>query len=161
MYQCVAGCASVYQRYSKYQRVLRSVQARTNVHDDVYQRPRHSVVIRRCQNTNTLGFEKPKNDVDSYVITFQNGSVGDSTPQKEGEGVILSRDDDNDDALWSRTTKNPDTDLSAGPLAHLFPRSLEPLIHSLAPECSLCSHAPLRSFICSLAHSLPSLRESE
>ena len=29
-----------------------------------------------------------------------------------------------------------------------------PLIHLLAPQCLLCSHALLRSFVCSLAHSI-------
>ena len=53
-------------------------------------------------------------------------------------------------SLWSGTTKNKD--VGTGPLACLFGRSLAPLTHSLAPPCSLCSCAPLRSFICSLAH---------
>ena len=50
-------------------------------------------------------------------------------------------------ALWARSTKNPD--VSTGPLARPFARSLAPLTRSLAPHCSLCSRALLRS----LAHS--------
>ena len=55
-------------------------------------------------------------------------------------------------ALLSGITKNPD--VSTGPLARLFVRSLTPLTHSLAPFCSLCSRAPLRSFVRSLTYSL-------
>ena len=47
-------------------------------------------------------------------------------------------------------------DVSTGPLARPFARSLTLLTHLLAPHCSLCSRALRRSFICSLAHSLPS-----
>ena len=57
-----------------------------------------------------------------------------------------------DGALRSGTTENPD--VSTGPLARPFARSLAPLTHSLAPYCSLRSRAPLRSFVRSLAHSL-------
>ena len=39
-------------------------------------------------------------------------------------------DDGNYDALWARSTKNPD--VSTGPLAHLFTRPLRSLVHSLA-----------------------------
>ena len=57
--------------------------------------------------------------------------------------------------LWSGTTKNQD--VSTGPLARLFARSL-------APDCSLRSRAPLRSLFRSLtrslAHSLCSLPRS-
>ena len=49
---------------------------------------------------------------------------------------------------WFRTTKNRDG--SVGPLVHPFACSLAPLTDLLAP---LCSHAPLRSFVRSLAHS--------
>ena len=41
-----------------------------------------------------------------------------------------------------------------GPLTRPLTRSLAPLTHSLAAHCSLRSRAPLRSFVCSLAHSL-------
>ena len=61
-------------------------------------------------------------------------------------------------ALWFRTAMNPD--LSTGPLARPFDRSLAPLTHSLALHCLLCSCAPLRSLGRSLAHSFPSLRGS-
>ena len=76
------------------------------------------------------------------------------------------------DALWARSTKNLDE--STGSLARPFARSLPPLTHLLALHCSLCSRAPLPSFVrfagalrcphsfaCSLAHSLASSRESE
>ena len=46
--------------------------------------------------------------------------------------------------------------LSTGTFAPPLTRSLTPLTHLLAPHCSLPSRAPLRSFIRSLAHSLPS-----
>ena len=57
--------------------------------------------------------------------------------------------------LWSITAKN--TDCSTGPLARPFARSLAPLTCSLAPPCSLCLHALLRSLVCSLAHFAHSL----
>ena len=43
---------------------------------------------------------------------------------------------------------------STGPFARSLARSLAPLTHSLAPHCSLCSRAPLRSFAHSLASEL-------
>ena len=58
-------------------------------------------------------------------------------------------------ALWTITAKN--TDWSTGPLARPFARSLAPLTHSLAPDCSLCLRPPLRSLVCSLAHFAHSL----
>ena len=54
-------------------------------------------------------------------------------------------------ALWSRSTTNPD--VSTGPLARLFARSLAPLTRLLALHYSLCS----RAFVCSLVRSLYSL----
>ena len=51
---------------------------------------------------------------------------------------------------WSGTTKNQD--VSTGPLARPFARSLAPLTRLLAPDCSLRSRPPLRSLIRSLAH---------
>ena len=53
---------------------------------------------------------------------------------------------------WFKTAKN--RELITGPIACPFPRSLGPLTHLLDPHCSLCSRAPLRSFVCSLAYSL-------
>ena len=61
----------------------------------------------------------------------------------------------NGNALWSRTNKN--RDVSTGPLARPFARSLAPLTRSLAPDCSLCSRPPLRSLVGSLAHFAHSL----
>ena len=58
-------------------------------------------------------------------------------------------------ALWSGTTKNQD--VSTGPLARPFARSLAPLTRSLAPDCSLRSRPPLRSLVRSLAHFAHSL----
>ena len=58
-------------------------------------------------------------------------------------------------ALWFRSAKNQD--VSTGPLARPFARSLAPLAHSLAPDCSLRSRPPLRSLIRSLAHFAHSL----
>ena len=58
-------------------------------------------------------------------------------------------------ALWARSTKNPD--VSAGPLARPFARSLAPLTRSLAPHYSLRSRAPLRSLARSLPHFAHSL----
>ena len=52
----------------------------------------------------------------------------------------------------SRTTKNHD--VSTGPIACPSACLLTPLNHSLAPPCSLCSGAPLHSFVCLLTHSL-------
>ena len=63
------------------------------------------------------------------------------------------------DALWSGTSKN--RDVSTGPLAHPFARSLALLTHSLAPHCSLCWCATLCSFVHFPAHSLPSSWESD
>ena len=60
------------------------------------------------------------------------------------------KEDDDDDELWSGTNKNQD--VSTGPLARPFACLLVPLTRSLAPDCSLRSRPPLRSFICSLAH---------
>ena len=57
--------------------------------------------------------------------------------------------------LWSGTNKN--RDVSTGPLARPFDRSLAPLTRSLAPDCSLCSHPPLRPLVRSLAHFAHSL----
>ena len=57
------------------------------------------------------------------------------------------REEIHGDALWSGTNKN--RDVSTGPLARPFARSLAPLTRSLAPDCSLRSRPPLRSLICS------------
>ena len=64
-------------------------------------------------------------------------------------------DDDDDDALWSGTNKN--REVSTGPLARPFARSLAPLTRSLAPDCSLRSRPPLCSLVRSLAHFAHSL----
>ena len=61
-------------------------------------------------------------------------------------------------AQWSETAKN--RDVSTGPLARPFARSLAPLTRSLAPDCSLRSRPPLRSLVRSLARSLTSLTPS-
>ena len=61
-------------------------------------------------------------------------------------------------ALWSGTNKN--RDVSTGPLARPFARSLAPLTRSLAPDCLLRSRPPLRSLVRSL-RSIPRSRESE
>ena len=65
-------------------------------------------------------------------------------------------------SLWSGTNKN--RDVSTGPLARPFARSLAPLTHSLAPlthslapDYSLRSRPPLRSLFRSLAHFAHSL----
>ena len=42
--------------------------------------------------------------------------------KKEIASEVVRLEDDNDDALWARIIKNPD--VSTGPLAHLFARSL-------------------------------------
>ena len=55
-------------------------------------------------------------------------------------------------AQWIKTAKNWDG--STGPIARSFARSLAPITYSLAPHCSLCSRAPLRSFVRSFVHSL-------
>ena len=55
-------------------------------------------------------------------------------------------------ALWSGTNRN--RDVSTGPLARPFARSLAPLTRSLAPNCSLRSRPPLRSLVRSLTRSL-------
>ena len=64
-------------------------------------------------------------------------------------------------ALWSRKNKNPN--VTSGPLAHPFLHLLPllTLLTLLALHCTLHSRALLHSFICSLAHSFPSLWESE
>ena len=56
--------------------------------------------------------------------------------------------------LWSGTNKN--RDVSTGPLAHPFARSLALLTRSLPRDCSLCSRPPLRSL-----RSLPRSWDSE
>ena len=48
--------------------------------------------------------------------------------------------------------KNKNRDVNTRPLARPFARSLAPLTRSLAPDCSLRSHPPLRSLVRSLAH---------
>ena len=58
-------------------------------------------------------------------------------------------------ALWARSIKNPDE--STAPLPRPFAHSLAPLTCLLAPHSSLCSHAPLRSFIRLLVHFAHSL----
>ena len=58
-------------------------------------------------------------------------------------------------ALWSRKTKNPD--VNTEPLA----RPLASLTHLLTLNCSLHACALLHSFICPLAHSVPSSVENE
>ena len=55
-------------------------------------------------------------------------------------------------ALWSGTNEN--RDVSTGPLARPFARSLALLIRSLAPDCTLWSRPPMHSLVHSLAHSL-------
>ena len=62
-------------------------------------------------------------------------------------------------AQRGRTAK--DWDVSTGPLAHLFARSLAPLTHSLAPDCSLHSRPLLRLLVRSLAHFAHSLARGE
>ena len=62
-------------------------------------------------------------------------------------------------ALWIRTATIRDA--SNGPLACSFACSLALLTHLLASHCSLCLCAPLRLFICLLAHTLLSSWESE
>ena len=57
--------------------------------------------------------------------------------------------------MWSGTNKN--RDVSTGPLARTFARSLTPLTRSLAPDCSLRSRPPLHSLVPSLAHFAHSL----
>ena len=58
-------------------------------------------------------------------------------------------------ALWSGTNKN--RDISTGPLACAFARSLAPLTCLLALDCLLCSRLLLRSLVRSLAHFAHSL----
>ena len=57
-----------------------------------------------------------------------------------------------DNALWSRTAKNPD--VSTGPLSHPFALFLSPLTCSLARPCLFHLRAVLLSLIRSLTHSL-------
>ena len=57
--------------------------------------------------------------------------------------------------MWSGTNKN--RDVSIGPLARPFARSLAPLTRMLALDCSLRSRPPLRSLVHSLAHFAHSL----
>ena len=56
---------------------------------------------------------------------------------------------------WFRSAWN--RGVSTGPFARPLARSLAPLTHLLAPHCSLCSRAPLRSFARSLTYSLAHL----
>ena len=60
-----------------------------------------------------------------------------------------------DRALWSGTNKN--RDVSTGPLARPFARSLAPLTRLLASDYSLRSRPLLRSRVRSLAHFAHSL----
>ena len=59
------------------------------------------------------------------------------------------------DALWSGTNKN--RDVSTGPLARPFARSLALLTRLLAPDCSLRSRPSLHSLVRSVAHFAHSL----
>ena len=56
-----------------------------------------------------------------------------------------------------QTGTNKSRDVSTGPLARPFARSLAPLSRSLAPDCPLRSRPPLRSLVRSLAHFAHSL----
>ena len=56
------------------------------------------------------------------------------------------------DVQLRHSTVGQNQDVSTGPLARRFARSLAPLTRSLAPDCSLRSRPPLGSFVCSLAH---------
>ena len=58
-------------------------------------------------------------------------------------------------ARWFSEASN--RDVSTGPLASPFARSLTPLTCLLAPDCSLCSRPRLRSLIRSLVHFAHSL----
>ena len=64
---------------------------------------------------------------------------------------------DNTCTQWARIRKN--IDQSTGPLAHPVAHSLAPLTRSLAPHYQLCSRAPLRSLVRSLAHFAHSLAQ--
>ena len=58
--------------------------------------------------------------------------------------------DDDNDALRVRTTKKQD--VRTGPFTYPFASLLVPLIHSLNPDCLLCSHALLHLFIRSVTN---------
>ena len=74
-------------------------------------------------------------------------------------GAVSTGADVGADALWSGTNKY--RDVSTGPLARPFARSLAPLTRSLAPDCSLRSRPPLCSLVRSLAHCAHSLALGE
>ena len=82
------------------------------------------------------------------VSTLVSSKHYEAIAEEEDDDEIHDDDDDDDDdneddAQWARSTKNPD--VSTGPLARPFARSLAPLTRSLAPHYSLRSRAPLRS----------------
>ena len=68
---------------------------------------------------------------------------------------LTSQTEGQRDALWSETNNN--RNVSTGPLARPFARSLAPLTRSLAPHNSLRSRAVRRLFIRLLAHFAHSL----
>ena len=74
---------------------------------------------------------------------------------RNGEKQLHHEAEQNSIALWSGINKNQD--VSTGPLARPFARSLAPLTRLLAPDCSLRSRPPLRTLVCSLAHFAHSL----
>ena len=77
------------------------------------------------------------------TISCNNSKPKDSSSEKNRQFLI--------DARWVRKAKN--WDVSTGPLTCPFALSLAPLTRLLAPHCLLCSRAPLRSLVRSLAHS--------
>ena len=86
----------------------------------------------------------------------EKGLAGEETRRPWGSKMGAGKEERKEDAaLWSGTDKN--RDVSTGPLARPFARSLAPLTRLLAPDCSLRSRPPLCSLVHSLAHFAHSL----
>ena len=99
-----------------------------------------------------VSFDESDVDAQHKIVGINGGAM---TGAQEGATPTHHSAGQTTGALWSGTNKN--TDVSTGSLARPFARSLAPLTHSLAPDCSLRSRPPLRSLIRSLAHFAHSL----
>ena len=81
---------------------------------------------------------------DSMLQMFRTDSVA-----RNGKKTVFYKD-----VQLRHSTVGQNQDVSTGPLARQFARSLALLAHLLAPHCLLCLHALLRLFACLLAYSL-------
>ena len=117
---------------------------------------------RKGSSTRVTG-RKKENDVGFQPIRAAHQRQSRSVVSRTGSQSNLEifthvdskKDKNNNTALWSGSNKNQD--VSTGPLARPFIRSLALPTLSLAPHYSLRWRAPLRSLVRSLAHFTHSL----